>query len=139
MVAKTVVCWRWYGFLFTSSFSLFSFCIISLFYLLLFPLYYFLSQNIFIFNLKLSFFPIFFILILSFFFSFSFIISFAFWFNLPLLLPTQTLVFFSHFILAFSLSSLALLTSCFVHLFIDNEEALGTFLGRMIVAIGSLG
>jgi len=43
MVAKTVVCWRWYGFLFTSSFSLFSFCIISLFYLLLFPLYYFLS------------------------------------------------------------------------------------------------
>ena len=43
MMAKTVVCWRWYGFLSTSSFSLFSFCIISLFYLLLFSLYYFLS------------------------------------------------------------------------------------------------
>jgi len=36
MVEEMVVCWRWCGFLFTSSFSLFSFCIISLFLLLFF-------------------------------------------------------------------------------------------------------
>lgn len=51
------------------------------------------------------------------------------------LLLAQTLLFFSLFLTWYFFLKLAYIVSCFTPLFIDNDEALGTFLGGMFVAI----
>jgi hypothetical protein len=55
------------------------------------------------------------------------------------LLSAQTLLFFSLFLTWHFLSKLAHIVSCITPLFMSNDEAFGTFLGGIFVAISSLG
>lgn len=71
---------------------------------------------------------------------------FLFLFHLPYLLAQSNLTslglnFSFHlalFKLECSLSKLTIFVSCFAPLFIDKDEAIGTFLGKMIMAISFL-
>lgn len=136
VLTRTVVWQWWYGVqvfsLSTLSFSLLGFCLI-------FSSFSFLSCSLFL--------PL---LLGSQHFTLSF---FGFWFSLLFfpflpfssnsyygsLLSAQSLLFFSLFLTWYFLSKLAHIVSCFTPIFMSNDEAFGTFLGAMFVAISSFG